>query len=152
MRYLPISLATLLLATSLPAFAQPAPLPTQPAPPPPYAAPPYAPGPMPMLPPPMEPKRRSTGMMVAGIVLTSIASAALVGGIVTTALFASTSSNASGIGFVVISLPLLGGSTIFAGVGIPLWIVGASTPKPRYAEAIPRLSVGAGSGALRWTF
>ncbi len=151
MRYLSFPLATLLLSSSLSALAQPAPPPTHA--PPPTDAPPYAPGPMPVLPPPMEaPKRRSTGMMVAGIVLTSIASAALVGGIVTTALFASTSSNASGIGFAVISLPLFGGSTIFAGVGIPLWVVGASTPKPRYAEAIPRLSVGAGSGALRWTF
>lgn len=135
-----MKIASLLLATSLltsiasPALAQP--------------------GPMPMPPPPVmiePPRHRNPAMMIAGIVLTSIGSAALIGGVITTAAFSQASGEASGIGIVVIGLPLLGGSLLFAGVGVPLWVVGASAP-PAHAALVPSLSVGAGSGTLRWTF
>lgn len=91
-------------------------------------------------------------MMVAGIVLTSIASAALVAGVVSTAYFSQAGGEASGIGVAVIGLPLLGGSVIFAGVGIPLWVVGAQRRPHGTSAAIPSLSMGPGSGALRWAF
>lgn len=113
------------------------------------------PGPMPMPPPQVTiepPKHRNPAMMIAGIVLTSIGSAALMGGVITTAMFSRASGEASGIGIVVIGLPLLGGSLLFAGVGVPLWVIGASAPPAHHAALVPSLSVGAGSGTLRWTF
>lgn len=98
------------------------------------------------------PKHRNPAMMIAGMVLTGIGAAALVGGVVSTAYFSTLSGDGSGIGIVVVGLPLLGGSLLFAGVGVPLWVVGASAPPASRSALIPSVSVGAGSGALRWTF
>lgn len=128
--------------------AQPAPPAAQPAPAPPVLVP-YA---VPAPPPAEAPRRRSTGMMVAGIVLTSIASAALIAGVVSSVAIAREGGEFGGLAFIVIGLPLLGGSLIFAGVGIPLWVVGASPAKPQEARAIPTLALGPGSAALRVRF
>lgn len=79
-------------------------------------------------------------MRIAGIVLTSIASAALVSGIVCQA----TLPNSGGVS-LVISVPQIGLSTVIAAVGVPLWVVGAKPP-----EVAPAVSIGPGS--LRITF
>lgn len=98
--------------------------------------------------PPDAPARRSKGMMVTGIVLTSVGSLALLGGIGVTALDASHGSDTSGLLTVVVGVPMMVGSLLFAGAGIPLWVVGARAP----AGPAPKVSVGAGSATLRWTF
>lgn len=132
-----MKIASLLLATSLLTSIAPAAL--------------AQPGPMPMPPPPVmiePPKHRNPAMMIAGIVLTSIGSAALIGGVVTTVAYSRADSP---FGVVLIGLPLLGGSLLFAGVGVPLWVVGASAP-PAHTPLLPSLAVGPGSGTLRWAF
>lgn len=140
MRLLPIAIAGALLAVSPSAVAQP-------APPSSYQAPRHR-GPMR---PANEAPRRSKSMMVAGIVLTSLASGTLIAGAITTAAFAS-GGGYSFLGAWVVGVPIIGGSTIFAGIGIPLWVVGASTPATRRADAIPSVSLGLGSATLRWSF
>lgn len=97
------------------------------------------------------PVRRSTGMMVAGMILTGVGSVALLAGVAFTGLFASAGGD-SGLGIVLIGMPLIAGSTVFAGIGIPLWVVGARPAEPALEAAIPSLSVGPGSASLRWTF
>ncbi len=87
--------------------------------------------------------------MVTGIVLTSVASVALVGGAaLTIGNFASPRSDAGPLA-AIIGVPLMIGSVLFAAPGIPLWVVGAG-PAPK--KEAPVLSVGAGSATLRWTF
>lgn len=161
----------------------PAPAP-QPAPaasgyyaPPPYYPPPgyYPPPPggywMPG-PPPEEAgtKRRSTGMMVTGIVFASLGAANAIAGAVMMAAapkrcmvaeadFGGGGSFNDGCepdpGFIVV-----GGVTMAAGgallaIGIPLWIVGARTPSPNPPErsaARPTLLVGPRSAGVRFAF
>jgi hypothetical protein len=96
------------------------------------------------------PAPRRTGMMVTGIVLTSFASVAFLGGAgLTIANFASPRSDAGPLA-AIIGIPLMVGSVLFAAPGIPLWVVGAGARAPKH-EA-PSLSIGAGSAALRWRF
>jgi hypothetical protein len=53
-------------------------------------------------------------------------------------------------------VPLVALSTVLAGVGIPLWVVGAQRPKPELAAspawAVPSVGAGPRSVSLRWTF
>lgn len=42
---------------------------------------------------------------------------------------------------------LAGGSVVLASVGIPLWVWGSGKP-----EQVPRLSLGAGSASVGWSF
>lgn len=137
-----VALAALLLASALPRAAMADP-------------PAFTP-----LPPPAPVRRhRSTGMMVAGIVLTSIGSAALVSGAVLTGYFSTLHSEGGGIGVAIIGVPLMIGSTLFAAVGIPLWAVGAPAPRagtagtpPEQPRAAASLSFGPGSAAVRLSF
>lgn len=100
---------------------------------------------------PDAPQRRSTGVMVAGIVLTSVASAALVGGVISTAAFGQRTDTGAW-STILVSLPMIGGSALLAAVGVPLWVLGASAPGPRSGKALPAVNVGAGSATLRWAF
>lgn len=133
-------LATALLASSVPRAA--------------YADPPFE-----LAPPPATPKRRSTGMMVAGIVLTSLGSAMLLTGAVTTGIGSSGGGDGGTILVAVVGLPFMVGSTVFAGIGIPLWVVGAqpapagsASAQPLPARVAASISFGAGSGAVRVSF
>jgi hypothetical protein len=109
-------------------------------------------------PPTSVPQRRSTGMMVAGIVLTSLASAAAVAGAVVIAVNARGPGNvAQGIETLFIGVPLLGGSTVLASGGIALWVIGAESPSPTAtagipAWAVPTVAASPRSASLRWTF
>src|SRR4051794_36529423 len=70
----------------------------------------------PLEPPPPVRQHRSKGMMIAGIVLTSIGSAALVSGGVLTGIGASSHSEGGGILMAFFGMPLIVGSVVFAGV------------------------------------
>lgn len=99
------------------------------------------------------PKYRNNDMRVAGIVLTSLASATLLAGITVTAvdlakpLSPYSDVSYKGMATVLVGLPLMAGSTVLAGIGIPLWKLGAAPPR-----AVPSVGVGPGSTTLRWTF
>lgn len=89
-------------------------------------------------------------MMVTGIVLTSIASLAFVsGGALIISAAASERSDVIAVP-LILGVPLMIGSTLFAAPGIPLWVVGAG--KAPAKSEVPAVSVGAGSATLRWTF
>ena len=93
---------------------------------------------------------RRTGMMVTGIVLTSIASLAFVGGAsLTIGNFASPRGDAGPLA-AIIGVPMMIGSVLFAAPGIPLWVVGAGSAAP--TKRVPTISVGAESATLRWSF
>lgn len=77
---------------------------------------------------------RSPGMRIAGIVLTSIASAILAAGIVGGA--ATTGGHGEAVNLVFF-ISGAAGSVPIAAVGIPLWVVGA---RPR--ETAPAASLG----------
>jgi hypothetical protein len=115
------------------------------------------------------PKYRNNGMRIAGITLTAVGAAVLASGIAFIALDQSkpVGSNCGhpgpcdggdGVGVVTwfLGVPLVALSTVFAGVGIPLWVVGAQRPKPELAAspawAIPSVAAGPRSVSLRWTF
>ena len=87
-------------------------------------------------------------MMVAGIVLTSIASAMAIATVSMVACCNKTDSDgislANSLG-VIVGLS----SVLPAAVGIPLWVSGARAPAP---EAVPTVGAGPGGVALRWTF
>jgi hypothetical protein len=83
---------------------------------------------------------RNNAMRIAGIVLTSLASAMVLAGSIVTGLDLH---HGNGLATMAAGVPLFVTSTVPASIGIPLWVVGASPPK-----AAP--SVGLGS--LRLTF
>ena len=87
-------------------------------------------------------------MMGTGIALTTLASLALVGGGVVTALDQGHPGDMHGFMTVVVGVPMMAGSVLFAAAGIPLWVVGASPSR----KSAPAIAVGAGSATLRWTF
>ena len=78
-------------------------------------------------------------MRIAGIVLTSVASAMLVSGLLSKAIIPPNGTD------LIISLPQIGLSTIIAAIGVPLWVSGAKPP-----AVAPAVSIGPGS--LRITF
>ncbi|APR82686.1 Hypothetical protein A7982_08035 [Minicystis rosea] len=74
-------------------------------------------------------------MRIAGIVLTSVASALLLSGIICQAAL----PNSGGVSLVV-SLSQIGTSTVIAAIGVPLWVSGAKPP-----EIAPGVSIGPAS-------
>jgi hypothetical protein len=89
-------------------------------------------------------------MMVTGIGLTSVASLAFIGG--GALLIGTAASDAGDVTpvSIIFGVPLVIGSVLFAAPGIPLWVIGAGKAPPK--NAVPAVSVGAGSATLRWTF
>jgi hypothetical protein len=143
----PLAAAGAVLLTASAAAAQTAPPPAVPAP---LLA-------QELPPPPAPPRYRSNSMRIAGIVLTSIGSAALVSGVAVIAADLSGGGEFAGIVSVYFGLPLVGLSTILAGVGVSLWVVGARPPKPgpgvaAPASLVPTVSPGPRGVALRWAF
>jgi len=128
-----ISLGVALLAAS-PAAAQPGATPLPPS----ATAQPSGVVPYPKAPP----LYRSNAMRITGIVLTSLASSCLLGG----AILMSVDLGGGGSGAATIggAAPLMVFSSIFAGIGIPLWVVGAL---PR-----PGAGVSAAPGGIRLAF
>ena len=100
------------------------------------------------------PRYRNNGMRIAGIVLTSVASAMLVAGLTAMAIDLS-GGPLSDPDFKVLTVwvgaPLMLGSTVVAGVGIPLWVVGARPPEgaPPPTSA-PSVAIGPGGLSLRF--
>jgi hypothetical protein len=133
----------------------PAPAPLAPAPgAPPYALQPYALQPNVMQPYAPPPTHQNSGMMIAGIVLTSLGSAML---LATLAMVACCNQQDSdGISIADTLGVIVGLSSILpAAVGIPLWVVGARSPPQSLlvpVQVVPAVSAGPGGVALRWTF
>ncbi|APR78471.1 Hypothetical protein A7982_03818 [Minicystis rosea] len=99
-----------------------------------------------------QPKYRNNGMRVAGIVLTSFASALMAAGLITMAIdLGGGSGEWRGLVTLVLGVPLMGGSTIFAGIGIPLWMVGGRPPEGA-APPTSAASLGIGPGGLALRF
>ena len=108
------------------------------------------------------PRYRNNGLRIAGIVLTSVASALLASGLVLIIADQVTPrtqcQDACGFGTAIGGIFLIPISAGFAGAGIPMWVVGAQPPRqvaqvsaapwpvPEIVPAGPR------GGALRWTF
>ena len=89
------------------------------------------------------------GMMISGIVLTSIGAAWLVAG----AGLMGVLRNSPGL--LVAGLPVMLASIVPAGVGIPLWIDGArraGPDGPPVPMAVPSLVPARNGAALRWAF
>jgi hypothetical protein len=114
---------------------------------------------------------RNNAMRVSGIVLTSIGAALLVGGVVMIATDHSaypSCTDLCGFSATMGEIVMLPASVLFAGVGVPLWVVGARPPAtaqllppavPRVSIArLPGLAPGAppraapAVGTLSWTF
>ena len=91
-------------------------------------------------------RNRSTGMMVTGIVLTSIGGLGVVGYTLGTAAQLAASGSAS---FAYYGLPMLAVSSVLLGAGIPMWIVGGRDVEvqPNFAATGERVS-----GGLSFTF
>ena len=88
------------------------------------------------------------GMMISGIVLTSVGAAQLVAGASLMGWLGNSPA------FLVGLLPALT-STVWAGVGIPLWVDGArrtGPDGPPVPLGIPSLVPARNGAALRWTF
>jgi hypothetical protein len=111
---------------------------------------------------PVKVRRRSTPMMIAGMVVTSFGMAALVGA---TATFASIHSCKPGcdddldsILKLVVGAALAGVGSVHVIVGTPLWVTGARPAGPEAPakdplQAAPPATARTGSGlTLRWTF
>lgn len=102
-------------------------------------------------------EHRSPGMMYTGMAVTGLASATLVSGV---AITLYDSNFQKGYLAVLVGLPLIGGSALLAGVGIPLWVVGARSPGGGSAAdrelpgvgLVPAVSIGPASYAMRWSF
>ena len=96
------------------------------------------------------------GMMVTGIVLTSIGGLGMLTGASILSVDAAVQGGRFGIVSGVVGLPAIIGGALFAAPGIPLWIVGAkmvpSAPSASSGWARPVIAVGPGSGTLTWTF
>jgi hypothetical protein len=103
-------------------------------------------------------KHRNEAMRISGIVLTSLGAATLVAGVGLTVAPGVGRCGELGCDSTWAGLLLLiPASTILAGVGIPLWVVGGQSPRRGAAAgmppaAVPALSVGPRSASLRWTF
>ena len=102
------------------------------------------------------PKYRNNAMRIAGIVLTSFASALMASGLAAMAIDLSGGNgggdtSSKGLVSLLIGVPLMGGSTIFAGIGIPLWMVGGRPPEgaPPPTQA-PSVGLGPGGLSLRF--
>jgi hypothetical protein len=99
-------------------------------------------------------RSRALGMRGVGIALTSIGGAVLVGGLaLITLVVAEPRSNADIV--VVGGVPLIAVSTLFAGIGIPLWVVGGRRAAPGnivLPYAVPVLTPARNGAALRWAF
>ncbi|APR78470.1 Hypothetical protein A7982_03817 [Minicystis rosea] len=94
------------------------------------------------------PRYRDNGMRIAGIVLTSVASAMLIAGLTVMALDLSggpLSDPDFNVLTVWVGAPLMLGSTVVAGVGVPLWVVGARPP-----ASAPSLMLHPGRLSLRF--
>jgi hypothetical protein len=108
-------------------------------------------------PSPESPKLRSPGARNAGIVLTSIASGLMAAGLSVMIYDAASPAKAGqdvdsqGVATVHIGVPLAAASTVFAGVGIPLWAWGGGSPDSA-PPTVPRLCLGAASARLAWSF
>lgn len=90
--------------------------------------------------------------MYTGITLTGIGSAALIGGV---GVFAADANQGSGYAALLIGAPLILGSTIFAGVGIPLWVLGARAPAESSAKSVspaPTVLIAPSSVTMQWRF
>jgi hypothetical protein len=112
--------------------------------------------------------RRSTGMMVTGAILTGVGGLGILIGavVVGTATRQCTAYDAGYIGPVDCSdedQQLAGAITMIAGgallaVGIPLLVIGAKkvpvteSEQPTEASLRPTVSLGPGSGRVRWSF
>jgi hypothetical protein len=110
--------------------------------------------------------RRSTGMMITGIVLTGVS--AVVMGVGTgvyasggSCTFVATPTPDGGFGDAICQnttqhatgMAILVAGTIGVGLGIPLWVAGASdVRRAEAARALPTVVVGSNGGALRWEF
>jgi hypothetical protein len=101
-------------------------------------------------------------MRTAGIVLVSIASASLLGGIgLFTYSYTCSNCGESGAAVAAIMAAGMGGlSVALAAIGVPLWVVGAQPPAAGTAAAsrpfagglVPVVSAGPRGAVLRWTF
>lgn len=135
-----------ILSSSARAGAQPA------APPPPALVPSVAPVSLrePSLPAmPAVPAHRNDAMRIAGIALTSIACTAMAAGL--TVMFVDifrpedSDASTSGIYAIFVGATLMGGSTVLAGIGIPLWVIGGKSP-----ELAPRVSLTSSGARLQF--
>lgn len=99
-------------------------------------------------------KIRSKGMVIAGGVLTAIATLA---GVASGAFFViDVIAGGPSLVTAVIALPMFGGSLLFGGIGIPLIVVGNSPPKAKVAgqdatTLLPEVRLGAGTANLTWS-
>ena len=134
-----------------PAPAQPQPIAAFPPAPPPAAAESTQPARSEMLVPlraPIEPEeapRHSTGMMIAGIVLTSTGGFEFLTGLATTLVFGSFGGN-GGFGILLFGVPLMASGVIQAGIGIPLLAVGASRDEDKTGEFVVQPSTQLAQG------
>jgi hypothetical protein len=94
---------------------------------------------------PEEAPRHSTGMMIAGIVLTSTGSFEFLTGLATTLVFGSFGGNA-GFGILLFGVPLMASGVIQAGIGIPLLAVGASRDEDKTGEFVVQPSTQVAQG------
>jgi hypothetical protein len=103
------------------------------------------------------PKHRNEAMRISGIVLTSLGAATLVAGLVMGlgpgfGNCGDIGCNSNWIGLLM----LIPASTIPAGIGIPLWVVGGQSPRRGAAGvppwAVPSVTAGPRAASLRWTF
>jgi hypothetical protein len=114
------------------------------------------------LPPPPPPRHRNEGMRIAGIVLTSVAAAALATGATVVGVEFGTGGHRDVDGSLegplvagLVGVPIALGSAVLASVGIPLWVAGSRPPASTTAGATwtpPTVAVGPTGGALRWSF
>lgn len=106
---------------------------------------------------PMPPRHRNKSMMISGIVFTSLASATLLGGLGVIIYYQTKCSDICGaLGTGLIGLPLAAGSTLFAGIGVPLWVIGAQAPATAATAPmsawVPGVSISPQSVSLGWKF
>lgn len=71
---------------------------------------------------------RNNAMRIAGIVLTSLAGTLALAGVIATSIDLG-SPHGNGMLMMALGVPLFASSTVPAGIGIPLWVVGGSPPK-----------------------
>ena len=99
--------------------------------------------------------------MYTGMALTGLGSAALVGG-VTVAVWAENGAGCSGeecgmsgVYTAFLAVPMIASSVVLAGVGVPLWVLGARAPANTTTQTsgpplAPAVSIGPRAVALRW--
>lgn len=106
---------------------------------------------------PMPPRHRNKSMMISGIVLTSLASATLLSGLgVIIAFQTGCGGSFCDLATALIGFPLMAGSTLFAGIGVPLWVIGAQAPATAptapMSAWVPGVSISPQSVSLGWKF